>query len=124
MLGSCIATAAVYTLIARVAFVCPHGAVAVHSVGPVLQGQALESSLLFPARELEEQPVDTAAPRAKAVEEVHTSKPVSRILMGHSLGAVCAAAEAIKHPEVGLLVDESTFHLPPACFSDLHCPKE
>ena len=39
-----------------------------------------------------------------AAEAGQAAVPVRRILMGHSMGAVCAVAEAIKHPEASLML--------------------
>ena len=70
-----------------------------------MQAPTLESSMMFPARQMsvdmEADPSEAAAAKSNAA-----AKPVRRILMGHSMGAVSAVAEAIKRPEVGFFASE------------------
>ncbi|KAK9785507.1 hypothetical protein WJX73_002687 [Symbiochloris irregularis] len=70
------------------------------NVEAAAQAPTLESSLMFPARQMSvDMEVDLSEARAAAAESNAAAHPVRRILMGHSMGAVSAVAEAIKRPE-------------------------
>ena len=57
--------------------------------------------MLFPSRLGGE---EAAGPEEEglAAQAGQAARAVRRVLIGHSMGAVCAVAEAIKHPEVSL----------------------
>lgn len=61
--------------------------------------------MMFPARQMSvDLEVDPAEAEAAAAGGNAAAQLVRRVFMGHSMGAVSAVAEAIKRPEVCLLL--------------------
>ena len=58
-----------------------------------------------------------------AAEAGQAAPAVTRVLMGHSMGCVCAVAEAIKNPEVGMIPSTiPAFHMQTRqCAAEMQC---
>ena len=65
-----------------------------------LQAPVLDSSTMFPARQTSADLAEDTISAGMGEETIRAGLSVRRILIGHSMGAVSAVAEAIKRPQV------------------------